>query len=259
MTKCYTQNNIPFTLHGTIIIAAIGSDGIVIATDSRMVLKDSKGTLIAYIDGVKKLYQLKKFVFALAGNPMINGNHFFNTLKHLDTTNVFYNSPREFIDLFLNYYREISSQALQQALQNSIYVSGYYNGFKVNNEFQTENIRADSFYMSNYRSYIDSNKLWNFKPNLTTKELIPMVEKVINKIIKLNEIKDIGGPITILAIDKNNNVTSVKDTNKYTLLTDCDIVELYYTNKNKIHLFKKEYKDEFDSMMLKMAERCRGK
>ena len=62
--NCFSQNKIDFELHGTIIIAAIGSDGIVMAADSRTAIPGKLGNVIAFIDSVPKLFPLNKYVYA---------------------------------------------------------------------------------------------------------------------------------------------------------------------------------------------------
>src|SRR5579863_9120878 len=81
-----------YSQHGTLIIASIRPDGILIAADSRGSMyknNDSHTPPIAYTDSLCKIYPFKQFVIAIAGAYEL-GNKFIYQIVDDFNKNSFY-------------------------------------------------------------------------------------------------------------------------------------------------------------------------
>jgi hypothetical protein len=73
-----------FSQSGTLLLGAVGSDGIVITADSRGSIypnADQTKQPIAYIDSLCKIFTIKGYPIAVAGNTAINGRFIYQIIE----------------------------------------------------------------------------------------------------------------------------------------------------------------------------------
>lgn len=239
------------SFNGTIIIAAIASDGIIIASDSRLSIVDETEKTIAYLDKVQKLFPLHKYVFALAGNPMIGKVSIEHSLTAFSHQNTNFNNPQETLYNILSFLAKTYPTDYDIFTKNRMYVCGFNLGFKIaTNDGGHVKFFRDSGYISNYNRLIDSLSLFNYSPLKSCNQLKPLLIKAVRSIGELRKEKhSIGGPISILMIDENNKVKWLSEQFKNNFDSKCKLANSYFTNPSTFKLIKPSYKKLLDTLM----------
>jgi len=204
------------TKHGTTIIFATGSDGIVMAADSRTSVIDMRidsNKILPYYDSCQKVFILNGYLFAASGllqfgdkymSDIVNDFNSIGGIDQLDCPNT--------LGAFVSFMDKFYPLSLHpDAKKNAYFCVGYVNDSAyligksaVNHSFSawdscgSNSIGSDSMFLKVYKRY-DCNKL-----------AVLAEQTIIDYYTKLKK-TGTGGPITVAKISKDNKVTFIKN------------------------------------------------
>jgi hypothetical protein len=192
-------------IHGSLVLAGIATDGIVIAADSRVVIRSADGqTSLGYFDGFPKIQVLKeRYPISTVGSTLIGG-YFINTL-----IGDFNRDEIEDIDINASFNRFRNGLlAIRPDFTNKFIGAAYANGNPQMYVFTNELIF--SYPVGITGSEVDlfpyTEKLDGL--TLTSEDLRQAFEEIIYQYAKdKNKEFEIGGPVSVVEIDINNQVT----------------------------------------------------
>lgn len=248
----FSQNLEPkkLGLHGTLIIAAIGTDGIMIAADSRTVLySNNPRKNLAYFDGAEKITTIKYYGVGVAGVAEVGGKSITQLIKkyessldtNLDISSILYD--------FGNYLKHNLSIDQLRDLKNNLFIFGGY----ANNEAKIEGMyfENDSLKFFSNNHYLisdgDANKYFKYNSKLNCSKLGQIAKKTIHEFaLKEGKKETIGGEISILKVNPNNSYSWIKKVGgKWH--TFKDFFNLYFKGRVKIHYLQSNAKQIIDS------------
>jgi len=239
-------------IKGSFMLAAIGSDGIIVVTETRGVIydiKDKNESPLAYYDGVQKEFIFGNNVFASTGKGAI-GKLMFSALIRDFKEKLLSNPP---IDIFFNVFKDyytayIPDELHSQIESNKMLVAGYYNKKPTIYLYQnSEVIYIDS------QGYIQSDKSsfsTKYKSNLSCDSLISLAtESIVNYSRQNNNWRTIGEEVCIIKITETGLPTWVKKINfkdwKYTT----DLIDDYNNGGLKLNVIKPYRKKDIESLL----------
>lgn len=114
--------------HGTYIIAGICRSGILLFSDSRVVIPDVTGKIGAYFDDAPKLYRLGNIVFGMAGRTTFSKIYFqeiFNEFAHSHKEEI---PIHIFVSTLLRFAKSKMPNADYELLENNQFLVCGYSG-----------------------------------------------------------------------------------------------------------------------------------
>ncbi len=252
--------NIFFKTRGTIMIAAIANDGIVIIADSRIAYKSSlSNDILAYRDGFPKIFPLKKFAIAVSGD-FSDGEFFIRKiLNDFDDSKPSYRTPEECLFKFGLFTKE-KYPAYFKKLDSSILICAGYCpeqsiSILANNKTYTI---APKTWASNAYLEIDSLHLFAPSKNSSSRKLADMAESAMEKFIKIyHKENEMGGLFSVLKINFDNSYKWLKNDfigNDY--LTECEEARAAFNKKINLHYTSDTNKDLLREMNKVIKKRC---
>jgi hypothetical protein len=206
---------------GTLLIAGIAKDGIVIAADSRLtqsMIVNGNVQTISYQDSCQKIFLLKQTPFAAAGRFTLNNEAFseiatrYNESTRISSKADFLEPANFFIWVFSDKYPLLPGQGL------SLFLTGGYIDDTPQikriipiNHGRIELVAKEKGILSSndsaifiYQKYIeDTSKM------LTCKKMAKVFERTIIEWGKNNV--TVGGPVSIIRIKKDNSHEWIKN------------------------------------------------
>jgi hypothetical protein len=213
ITNCFSQQ-----LRGSMFIADICKDGILIGEDTRVALAKpgievpkTRDDIYCYSDTIQKIFIVRNFAFCSAGAQTFGSGgkaisyylkEFENTLN--DTSTIY--AGTKFFQFLYKNYPELSkaffkSQILMAGYSNGkAYLHDIYNGkYSISTDAVESNINFDGL-----------KKLYD--ATLTCAQAAPIIEKLIKNYAKKHHKEFyIGGPIMILKISSDNTFTWLRN------------------------------------------------
>lgn len=200
---------------GTLIIEAIGSDGIILAADSRAGwIRHMYSPVEKYRDSVPKIFLIKNSgLVAFYGVENYDGKGPEEVIKQFEAI-PFNDSSYRLFKYFVNYLADKYPITESNGFKHNIYISGLYrngepaiivgNLSKPTNEISNVRMRNDSFYTTSP----DCTKYFSnlYKDNMSTEQLIPIIKKAFQYMSKIDTTYTIGGPITIVKVSRDNSI-----------------------------------------------------
>src|ERR1022692_891803 len=118
--------NILFKTQGTVMMAVKAKDGIIIVADSRIAYKSSlSNDVLAYRDGLPKIFLLKKFTIAVAGD-FSDGEFFIRKIiADFDNSKPTYRTPEECLFKFGLFTKEQYPAYFKKLDSNILLCAGY--------------------------------------------------------------------------------------------------------------------------------------
>ena len=171
--------NVFYKTKGGIMMAIKAKDGIIIVADSRMPFRlSSSNDVLAYQDGQPKIFALKKFAIAIAGD-FSDGNIFVKKIvADFSKSNPVYNTPEECLYRFGLFIKAKYPKYFKKLNNNIIIAAGYCPeqtiSILINNT--THTIRNKDW-SSNVSAQIDSLHLYSASKNNTSKRLADSCRK----------------------------------------------------------------------------------
>jgi hypothetical protein len=248
--RSYAQQKI--TRQGTVIIAAVGTDGVMLAADSRVTVRHN-GKILAYYDGLSKIYRMGNFGLALIGTAASDRVYLppvFSAFgRHTDLTQ----TPIEQIPRLLFEYiqKRLASDEFTQFAGNTYILTGYYKNTAFIMPFafqpQAHMVLRDEVVTDKYVSDSTAVKFFNYAKELSCKQLAKSAEAAIYQSAKIGR-KEIfvGGPIAVLTIKPDgtfvaNDFCDFRETSIDTFAED------YRSGKIKLKFLKRGAKKELDA------------
>lgn len=245
-----------FGIHGSFIIAAIGSDGIMIAADTRGAFydtRDAKETTLAYYDTIQKIIPANNFVVGNMGNAIIGGKSIYTLINLYLQDSARNVSIDSFVSDFLKFYKENVPLSLYKLALKNCYISIGYNKKTPKICIKWFPYNQDTC-MANYGYVLTDERCqfgayYNSKKNCA--QLAELAEKYIYSFAKqYNQQYTIGGPIMIIKVSKDNIVTWLKNKPKSKpYATSKDFINAYFENKLRVHFIKPDYKKRVEFIM----------
>lgn len=192
-------------IHGSLVLAGVGTDGIVIAADSRVIIRSPDGqTSLGYFDGFPKIQLLKdKYPISTVGSTLIGG-HFINTIVY-----DFNMAGIEDLDLDTSFKRFRNNLlGIMPDFTNKFFGGAYANNNAQMYIFTSENIFPYPFGITGSEADL-SPYIEKFDGlTLSSEELGHIFEEIIYQYAEdKNKEFEIGGPISVIKINPNNQVT----------------------------------------------------
>jgi hypothetical protein len=210
---CFFVSNL-YSQHGTLIIASIRPDGILIAADSRGAMyknNDVHTSPIAYTDSLCKIYQIKQFFIAISGVYQLGQKFIYQIVDDFNKTSFYDVRLDNTIKAFETYMDENYPVVLFPLREQMLGIAvGYVNGRP--QLLFTSVIRDSTMYggtMSNDTAvykYIELNN--RKKLSIVQKTDAALETESIFKDFEIGEHKSsqVGGPISIFIINPRNEI-----------------------------------------------------
>ena len=238
----------------TFIMAAICRNAIVVGADSRYSFIDRNSRVIAYFEGVQKIYQHQAFLMAISGQSTFDSLRLSGLLKNFSLSHTEKMEFAEFFSEFTKYAKTVLNiKEYTELLENQFLVCGYINTKPIIQYYDGKGKKSkfiSSGYITNYDE--DNNASWldEFIKNADQIESIQLVNKVIKRVIddkNQDTVSSIGGNTSIAYID-SIGVNWVHNQNEYEFYNKKDFFNniLY----GKIQMW---YRSKEDSIRLRQA------
>lgn len=240
-----------YKVEGSIVVAVICKDGIVIGADSRATFVDDNGIVLGYTDGMQKIFTARNFVMASTGLISLSKD------KYL-----------------LHYYKKFDSSliddipTMQSAIfklhaffknQDSTVYKNFQKTFRTYCMFESDIPRLAFAYNGSVRPVQDFYSLEPF-PELervvdslkffTFIQVEKLIEQGIrNFTIRKNRQHYIGGPIIFLRMQRGNIFTWSKSSSTlFRWQNVCDFRKDYLNRRVKMTFIEPEYKNYLKNM-----------
>lgn len=222
-------------------MAAICTNGISIAADSRSVLFDNNLKVYAYYEGVKKLYAINNFIIATSGLYDFKNITLEGVLQKFASKYKGTNLPiQNFLTTFFEFSHSLLNKGDYDSLRkNCFLVCGYKNNTPIIYKYKSRKIDSimTTGFMSNYDFTKQNNQMVN--DFLLTANMIKtntFLSVFLNYKItdeNKNEIGKIGGPLSTVNII-NNKISWFSNQNKYQFLTPMEYANAYRRGEIKL-------------------------
>jgi hypothetical protein len=231
--------NVFYRSRGTIMMAIKAKDGIIIVADSRMAFRlSSTNEVLAYQDGQPKIFPLKKFALAIAGDFSDGEIMVKKIVADFSNSNPVYNTPEECLYRF-GLFIKVKYPAYFKNLNNNIIIAAGYCpeqtiSILINNT--THTIRNKDW-SSNAAAQIDSLHLFTASKNGSSKHLADSAETTMKEYIKIFHTEnEMGGYFSALKLNPDNSYNWLKnDFSENGYLTECEANRVWFDNKANIH------------------------
>jgi hypothetical protein len=192
-----------FVAHGTIIVAAITDDGIILAADSRGCFSG-----IAYFDSTIKICKVKQFMVGFAGAASIGNKYVYQIVDSFNATNYSDTSLRNTLVTF-SHYLDTHFPIRKFPERNSIELLGvgYVNG-------QPKIVAMDSARegMQDAGMMVSDVTALKYFNNSRGSSIYKAIENAIyNYANSEHKTNTVGGPISIVKVISNNNVIWIQN------------------------------------------------
>lgn len=231
--------------HGTLVIAIICYDGIIMASDSRGSfierLPNGKEHPFAYIDSMQKIFFLKNYSVAITGVSMVNKKYYYQFLEEFNHSD---SQDSNFGETFANFKSFLSTKyGINDSIlfDNNFFISGFYEnhiaklvGYRKNDSLITSAHNGMLFSADNAKQSF-FNLYDSYKLPLTCENGAFLAEKAIYKFaIDSNKTSEVGGPISIIKISPDNSITYIKSFNPKTYKDYKDFANSILKNETKV-------------------------
>lgn len=221
---------------GTLLLAEVKKDGIIMAADSRGCIFNSKGQPIAYSDSIPKIFTLKKFTIAIAGASLYGKKSIYELITDFNKIPLSNNGFENTLTEFVKYVQKLYPASLYPQLDGATYLLGGYDnnkfwlkGYQIGFGF-TEMVSTGRTLHSEY--FVEPYLKKYAKPVMTIPDLAILYEKIMYEYAKGEKREyEIGGPISIVTIGVNNKQTWIKNNLS---------AKQYATQKDYINALKSE-------------------
>lgn len=227
----------PITLHGSIVVAEVGTDGIVVSSDSRaMIKKDNQPH--AYFDSTAKITQVRSLIFGTVGVGSVGGKGVLSVAKQIDQLPEWGGDMVSFIKLFYNRVKQtFSGSELELLKQSEFVLAGYLEAKPMIFKFTLADLERNVAWPAPqyYVTQGPAASFLNYNPQLDCTQLAKLAEKGIKEFtekFKMDYL--IGGPTSCAQIRPDGTVVWLK--NQFKDNVDQNIDELIAEGKIKTTL-----------------------
>jgi hypothetical protein len=243
----------PFKISGSFVIAAVGTDGIIMASEARANIFDKNDivqTPIAYFDTIQKVFPKENIAIAETGQGVIS-NVFFSAI-----INDFYRmlvdcNAHEVLPAFIDYANRFLPKEIQQEFFNQkLFSAGFHNSIPIicyYDKEQTPKIgcKTNGFIQSDRTIFSD-----NYSINMNCQELAELAEAAIKEYASHNDRwKTIGGPVYVLKITKTNTEWILNKPVKQKWNYINEFIYDYTSEKIEINIIDPHTKDDLHKIL----------
>lgn len=216
--KCTTSTKRICVEKGTLIIAAVCEDGVIIAADSRSthVCKDKNGEYIAqgYKDSCQKIFIVKGIPIANTGLNNFDGWTLSTLVEKFNTgQEILDSSIKDIINAFVTILKyNFPAKSYPLLAQNRFYTGGYLDGIPVVISGDYDSIKpivGGLYYSDKGAGTIVKKYIPNKEKLLPCSLLKDILEKIIIEFGKTNKL--VGGPVSIIKVNKDNSYTWIQN------------------------------------------------
>lgn len=243
----------PFKISGSFVITAIGSDGIIMASEARANIfdrRDTKQTPVGYFDTIQKVFPKDNIAIAETGQGVI-ANVFFSAL-----INDFYGklvncSANDILPALIEYANKFLPKEIHQDFFNQkLFSAGYHNSIPkicyFNNQ-QTPNFGCitDGFIQSDKTIFGDK-----YSVKMNCQELAQLAEEAIKEYASHSDRwKTIGGPISVLQITPTTTewLLNQPETQKWTYVHE--FITDYKSESVSVNLIEPHTKEDLYAIL----------
>jgi 20S proteasome alpha/beta subunit len=191
-------------VRGTIIVAAICSDGIVIAADSRAIL-GTPNDPIAYFDNYQKIYKLEGYQIAVGGLYIFGDESIENIIAELNLQNPIKKDIKTTIDSLINYLSINFGNKIN--FETNQYIGGTYNN-GIPEIISCSKILVPMIYDG--KGVITNDPRMSpfirYNAKMTSRQFAERIPLAIQSFVHAyNLTNKIGGPISIVQITPDNS------------------------------------------------------
>lgn len=252
--------NTLFKTQGTIMMAVKAKDGIIIVTDSRLTYRSTQdNAILAYRDGLPKVFLLKKFAIAVAGDFSDGEALIKKIISNFDNSHPSYRTPEECLYKFGLFTKTKYPAYFKELDSNFLICVGYCPeqsiGILVKNKTYTITPKT---WASNVYWEMDSLHLFVPPQGSTSKQLAGMAESAMKEYIKtFHKENEMGGLFSVLKVSPDNSYRwEQNDFSGNDYLTECEAARALFNKKIKLEYTSDNNKKLIHEMNRKIRERC---
>ncbi|HLK30360.1 MAG TPA: hypothetical protein VKT28_17390 [Puia sp.] len=250
-----------FRPNGSIIMAIKAKDGIVMICDSRLAFKSVQSNVVlAYQDGVPKIYPLKKFAIGISGDFSDGASLIKKIVTDFDKTNPSYRTPEECLYKFGLFTKEKFPAYFKNLTTEPIICAGFApeKMIAILLDGKTYSINQDAW-ASNVFMQIDSLHLLNLPKDANSKQAGEAGSNALEGYIKaFHKENELGGLFSVLKINSDNSWKWIKNDftgNDY--MTECEAARALFEKKYKLEYTSDKNKNLMQDFNKAIRKKCR--
>jgi len=239
-------------MKGSFFIIAAGSDGVMIATESRGSFFDNtdpRKKILAYYDSIQKSFIIGKNVFVCTGVGLY-GNWYLRAIiddykgRIGDTI-----SATKLLESVMSFCKKHMDSSLYKLFQNNTMATVGYENSKINICYYQPSI--GKILCTDTLAFIESgvsNFMSSYSKKSPCKNLAYFAEKSILKYSRdKNLVYQIGGPIRVILLNKDTAVW-IKNKPSFTWDKFSDFLKSYKKSKDLVHFVSPEAKIKLEGL-----------
>ncbi|HVM88917.1 MAG TPA: hypothetical protein VMT76_12080 [Puia sp.] len=265
---CFAANsqdsiNSYFRSSGAIIMAVKAEDGIVIVADSRLAYRSLQNhEVLAYQDGIPKIFPLKKFALGISGNFSDGNTLIRKIIKDFEKSDPSYRTPEECLYKFGLFTKDKYPLYYENLTTNTVICAGYgpepMIGILLNGK--TYPINQD-LWASNVFQEIDSLHLFTIPKEKNSKQVAEAAVDALKDYIKtFHKENEAGGLFSVLKINADNSWKWIK--NDFTgndCLSECESATAIYDKQVRLEYTSGENKKIMSEAVRSIRKNCAQK
>lgn len=202
---------------GTLLIAGVGKDGVILVADSRGSMRNKEGKVIAYMDNIPKIFKLQNIYTAITGDWAI-GNTFLSTIiSNFNKTKIQKNDFSSIISHFIKYldslypvskypYSNKASFVFIGSDSSNYLIQGYMRDLGYTRVVRKKVVISDNNAVPYLGIYYERSSLYKCD------SLEVVFKKTIDSYAKgSNLINEIGGENSVVCLGLNNKLKYFKN------------------------------------------------
>lgn len=251
----YSYSQQVLNVHGTIIVAMICDDGILIAADSRTAFNIyNNDTVFAYVDSSKKIIKLDTFQLGQSGVEWIRGKSMQTIANEFTKSHKRKTSLNETFDDLITFMKDSIKVPDLDICNTTFIMAGYEKG-------KPKIMKYDICVKKEMHDLLNvMPSLFDFPPYLAkiipkgvgTKcsDRIPLLSKAMNDYIEARkQCYTVGGPIYMIRINPNNSINFIKNFNGLNFSTMAEFSDAILNESIHVnYLFPWSKKKLFDAL-----------
>lgn len=178
------------------------------AADSRSTL-GSPGFL--HVDSTVKIYKVNGFLIACSGVVTFNGAYLDEIIANYNVAHKFKTDCIKNFQSFVSYMRINYPYPIYDSKTNKYFSGGYVNDTAFVMYYEGGKGAAEADYCFTQRSDTDSlfKKVYNKKQSCA--KIAIVAERFIQNVADTMKSKEVGGPVSIFRINKDNSIVCIKN------------------------------------------------
>lgn len=242
---------------GSYVVAAIGRDGVIMASDSRLVFFDkndsAKAQNLAYYDSCPKIFVLGKYAIGFVGTATV-GNVFLGEMVKIYEKKMPANIKIDsLLQSFISFYLDFLPPAgIDQFAHIKIFAIGYKDDKPLicaakNKDGQwLINTNVGTAISSDIGSFVN-----NSSETMTCEQLAELADSSIQNYIDQTKNTSVGGLISVIRITPESETVWIKNKpQSFPWQTSTSLLKDYFDNNVVINFFNSSDKEKMEKIWL---------